>query len=112
MNCRSGFERDDEWGYRAQEPGRCSIASIALVLLKTGITHTSDQDAITPASDSAQGVSTTTEDPSVGADGQEKVAPGIQVDAQQLATAQKLLLFWRKPAVCHSKPGERSFWAD
>ena len=25
--------------------------------------------------------------------------PAVQVNAQQLATAQKLLLFWRKPAV-------------
>ncbi|KWU46710.1 hypothetical protein RHOSPDRAFT_14697 [Rhodotorula sp. JG-1b] len=50
MLCMSGFEREDTWGYRALEPNRSCIASIALV------------------------------------------------DAQQLATAQKLLLFWRKPA--------------
>ena len=77
---RSGFEREDTWGYRSLEPNRCCIASIALVLLKTGIVHppiVSPEDAI---------------DASV-----EK--PGVQVNAQQLATAQKLLLFWRKPAV-------------
>ena len=28
--------------------------------------------------------------------------PAVQVNAQQLATAQKLLLFWRKPAVSSS----------
>ncbi|PWN94838.1 hypothetical protein FA09DRAFT_323253 [Tilletiopsis washingtonensis] len=67
MLCMSGFERDDSWGFRAVEPSRCCITSIALVLLKTGI--------------------------SVKDDGGE-----IAIDQQQLATAQKLLLFWRKPA--------------
>jgi hypothetical protein len=66
MLCMSGFDREDEWGFRALEPSRCCISSIALVLLKTGITH----------------------------------APGkpVTVDYNQMATAQKLLLFWRKPA--------------
>jgi hypothetical protein len=39
MLCMSGFNRDDTWGYRALEPSRCCISSIALVLLKTGINH-------------------------------------------------------------------------
>jgi len=68
MLCMSGFDREDEWGFRALEPSRCCISSIALVLLKTGIVH----------------------------------HPGgtkpVEVDYQQMATAQKLLLFWRKPA--------------
>lgn len=67
----SGFDRDDEWGYRALEPSRCCISSIALVLLKTGITH------------------------STSATGERDV----KVDYSQMGTAQKLLLFWRKPAV-------------
>lgn len=67
----SGFDREDEWGFRALEPSRCCISSIALVLLKTGITH-----------------HTNGEHP-------------VEVDYQQMATAQKLLLFWRKPAVSH-----------
>lgn len=67
MLCMSGFNREDQWGFRALEPSRCSISSIALVLLKTGITH--------------------------GPDGV------VSVDNQQMGTAQKLLLFWRKPAV-------------
>lgn len=66
MLCMSGFNRDDEWGYRAMEPNRCCISSIALVLLKTGIIH--------------------------GQNGE------VNVDSQQMGTAQKLLLFWRKPA--------------
>ncbi|ELU39084.1 phosphatase activator [Rhizoctonia solani AG-1 IA] len=66
MLCMSGFNRDDAWGYRALEPSRCCISSIALVLLKTGINH-----------------------PAGGP---------VTVDQQQMATAQKLLLFWRKPA--------------
>jgi hypothetical protein len=65
----SGFGRDDEWGFRALEPSRCCISSIALVLLKTGITHFPDMDR------------------------------QAEVDYHQMATAQKLLLFWRKPAV-------------
>jgi hypothetical protein len=71
----SGFDKDDEWGYRALEPNRCCITSIALVLLKTGITF--------PERSS---------DP-------EEPAPPPQVNSTQFATAHKLLLFWRKPAV-------------
>ncbi|KAG8796176.1 hypothetical protein FRC12_003767 [Ceratobasidium sp. 428] len=67
MLCMSGFNRDDTWGYRALEPSRCCISSIALVLLKTGINHPGDGGA-------------------------------ASIDQQQMATAQKLLLFWRKPA--------------
>lgn len=67
----SGFNRDDEWGYRALEPSRCCISSIALVLLKTGINH-NPEDQERP----------------------------VEIDYHQMSTAQKLLLFWRKPAVC------------
>ncbi|KAF7325689.1 hypothetical protein MKEN_00418900 [Mycena kentingensis (nom. inval.)] len=68
MLCMSGFNRDDEWGFRALEPSRSCISSIALVLLKTGITHSPDN------------------------------SKPVEVDYAQMATAQKLLLFWRKPA--------------
>jgi hypothetical protein len=68
----SGFDRNDEWGFRALEPSRCCISSIALVLLKTGIIHHPP-----------------------GPNGEKPVT----VDYNQMATAQKLLLFWRKPAV-------------
>ncbi|KAF8530015.1 hypothetical protein BU17DRAFT_35704 [Hysterangium stoloniferum] len=71
MLCQSGFDRDDVWGYRAIEPSRCCISSIALVLLKTGITHNPD--------------AAVRED-------------RISMDYTQMSTAQKLLLFWRKPA--------------
>jgi len=67
----SGFNRDDEWGYRAMEPNRCCVSSIALVLLKTGIVHHA---------------------PNAGGERQ------VTIDYNQMATAQKLLLFWRKPA--------------
>ncbi|KAK4703356.1 hypothetical protein P7C70_g2869, partial [Phenoliferia sp. Uapishka_3] len=77
----SGFEREDTWGYRSLEPNRCCIASIALVLLKTGIVHP-------PITDPSASPSST--------DGTVDRSP--KVNAQQLATAQKLLLFWRKPA--------------
>ncbi|KAI0942596.1 hypothetical protein AcW1_003183 [Taiwanofungus camphoratus] len=75
MLCMSGFDRDDEWGYRAMEPSRCCISSIALVLLKTGIVHHPP-----------------------GPTGERQVT----IDYNQMATAQKLLLFWRKPAVCET----------
>ena len=68
----SGFDREDTWGFRAVEPNRCCISSIALVHLKTGITHDSPTEAN---------------------------ASGVLVDQTQMTTAQKLLLFWRKPAV-------------
>lgn len=68
----SGFDREDEWGFRALEPSRCCISSIALVLLKTGIIHHPNGEK------------------------------PVEIDYSQMATAQKLLLFWRKPAVCSS----------
>lgn len=68
----SGFDREDTWGFRAIEPSRCCISSIALVLLKTGIVHNG------PPYNSE---------------------PAVTVDHVQMGTAQKLLLFWRKPAV-------------
>ncbi|POV99696.1 hypothetical protein PSHT_13406 [Puccinia striiformis] len=79
MLCMSGFTRDDTWGYRSAEPHRCSITSLALVLLKTGITHP------------PQGTVEMT-----GPANLARMNP--QVDSPQLTTAQKLLLFWRKPA--------------
>lgn len=74
MLCMSGFDKDDSWGYRSIDPGRCCISSIALVLLKTGIVH---HDEVLPDG--------TTE-------------KQVTIDYGQMATAQKLLLFWRKPA--------------
>lgn len=101
LGAASGFDRDDVWGFRALEPSRCCITSIALVLLKTGVTHDGGEDDV--------GVEGHHED---GEDGH----AGMRIDQQQLATAQKLLLFWRKPAVstitlnsdCHQQVHERS----
>ncbi|EFP89511.2 uncharacterized protein PGTG_15660 [Puccinia graminis f. sp. tritici CRL 75-36-700-3] len=76
MLCMSGFTREDSWGYRSAEPQRCSITSLALVLLKTGITHES-QEMTGPAN---------------------LARMNPQVNSAQFTTAQKLLLFWRKPA--------------
>lgn len=83
LRLRSGFSREDEWGYRATEPNRCCISSIALVLLKTGISH--------PSRTPGEGAALEPAAPGVP-------QPGVTVNAAQLATAQKLLLFWRKPA--------------
>ncbi|KAF5346148.1 hypothetical protein D9758_009945 [Tetrapyrgos nigripes] len=81
MLCMSGFHREDEWGFRALEPSRCCISSIALVLLKTGITHHTSSDVEgSPQSNGS------------GSQSQNKV----DIDYAQMATAQKLLLFWRK----------------
>jgi len=73
MLCMSGFNRNDEWGFRACEPARNVISSMALVLLKTGIIHP-------------------------GAAGSKPGQTVPIIDSQQMSTAQKLLLFWRKPA--------------
>jgi hypothetical protein len=75
LGARSGFNRTDEWGFRACEPTRNIISSMALVLLKTGIIHSTGGDA-------------------------------PYIDQAQMATAQKLLLFWRKPAVRPSLSNE------
>jgi hypothetical protein len=74
LSTKSGFDREDVWGFRALEPNRCCITSIALVLLKTGISVQMTKEG---AKDS---------------EGE------IEIDQAQLSTAQKLLLFWRKPA--------------
>ena len=63
------------------EPNRCCVSSIALVLLKTGILH---------------------HPPNAGGERQ------VTIDYNQMATAQKLLLFWRKPAVSYSLFGAPS----
>lgn len=92
MLCMSGFDRDDSWGFRAVEPSRCCITSIALVLLKTGIRFSPEDGEPQPNEEELEGLE------------------GVRVDNQQLATAQKLLLFWRKPAVSRlpsSVPGPR-----
>ncbi|CAH7675392.1 hypothetical protein PPACK8108_LOCUS10391 [Phakopsora pachyrhizi] len=82
MLCMSGFNREDDWGYRSLEPKRCCVTSLALVSLKTGITHPQPRPS------------------SLGTDplsaAQSNDSP--EIDAAQLKTAQKLLLFWRKPA--------------
>ena len=83
MLCMSGFDRQDHWGFRALEPNRCCITSIALVLLKTGISLKGE----TAAAEEPQGETSQEE----GSD--------LLIDQHQLSTAQKLLLFWRKPAV-------------
>lgn len=92
MLCMSGFDRDDSWGFRALEPNRCCITSIALVLLKTGIVHAGELEAQGIKSDDANAAEYH------DATGQTSMVSGMKIDHQQLATAQKLLLFWRKPA--------------
>ncbi|PWN32391.1 uncharacterized protein FA14DRAFT_139192 [Meira miltonrushii] len=91
MLCMSGFDRDDTWGFRALEPNRCCITSIALVLLKTGITFNEPNVEGKGASD-AQSSTNANENSSTLGEGD------VEIDQQQLNTAQKLLLFWRKPA--------------
>ena len=57
----SGFDRADTWGYRAAEPQKAVICSIALARLRTDIR-------------------------------------GESANSNAVGMAQKLLLFWRKPA--------------
>ncbi|KDN40358.1 hypothetical protein K437DRAFT_258695 [Tilletiaria anomala UBC 951] len=99
MLCMSGFDRSDTWGFRAVEPARCCITSIALVLLKTGITHAGDSKGLEAIAAQAQADDSAAADPTVVAVPQYVDGPGgMKIDQNQLATAQKLLLFWRKPA--------------
>ena len=62
MEIYSGFNHDDRWGHRANEPNKAVVCSLALARLRTDI----------KGNDLAAG--------------------------QALGMAQKLLLFWRKPA--------------
>jgi hypothetical protein len=79
------------------------ISSIALVLLKTGITHHSapnrnqslDRDDQSKDEESV-------DEKGVNEDADEDAY--VTVDQGQMGTAQKLLLFWRKPAVSNLRP--------
>ena len=100
MLCMSGFDPEDNWGYRAREPGRSCITSTALVLLKTGITHEAPADARAPP-EPPSGVTREAPPPPPADPGEwvyDEHGSAVRVNQQQLNTAQKLLLFWRKPA--------------
>ena len=118
----SGFARDDDWGYRSLEPTRTVISSIALVLLKTGIHHPEDPNnnnsssSFTGSSLKGADDSDSSDDDDEGSetdslkrekermgDAQEdQASTRVTIDQAQMSTAQKLLLFWRKPAVSPS----------
>jgi hypothetical protein len=66
---------------------------MALVLLKTGIGHPGDADYDTMTDSLA-------EEGDLGGASGDAASGRVKYDAAQMATAQKLLLFWRKPAVC------------
>ncbi|WFC98998.1 hypothetical protein MYAM1_001733 [Malassezia yamatoensis] len=117
MLCMSGFKQDDLWGYRSREPNRCGITSTAMVLLKTGVTHQgelpnpqSPNQSIPkkPIGVERAGVDPSTElEPSDSHLTEEQLGDwiddaqggAVRVNQHQLNTTQKLLLFWRKPAV-------------
>lgn len=106
MLCMSGFDPEDNWGYRAREPNRCCITSTALVLLKTGITHAGELPGAMPGGRRLTPPSGVVRDrpvPPVTGDAlgeweYDGHGGAVRVNQQQLSTAQKLLLFWRKPA--------------
>ncbi|KAK9452379.1 uncharacterized protein V1518DRAFT_411088 [Limtongia smithiae] len=75
MLCSSGFHPKDEWGFREREPGKTVISSLALVRLL----------ATTPAPVPA------------GSELNELATDHAQEEILN-PMAQKLLLFWRKPA--------------
>lgn len=116
MLCMSGFEAEDMWGYRAREPARCGITSTAMVLLKTGVTHPGElpegRQANIPWPRKPIGVhragimmerglpATPAEAEELGEWMDDGQGGSLRVNQAQLATTQKLLLFWRKPAVC------------
>ena len=110
----SGFAREDDWGYRSLEPSRTVISSIALVLLKTGIQHPPSRTSKSKSvkmDDGKSSVSSSDEDDDEGdsfvnenkkkRDAREDYdeEDEVRIDQNQMSTAQKLLLFWRKPAV-------------
>ena len=66
----SGFHPADTWGHRAPEPNKAVICSLALARLRSDVRGTGSGSA----------------------------ANGGGADANAVGMAQKLLLFWRKPA--------------
>ena len=114
----SGFAREDDWGYRSLEPSRTVISSIALVLLKTGIQHPPSRKSKTKSAKIGDGDSSVSSSDEEDDEGNSFVNESrkkrdaredydeedeVRIDQNQMSTAQKLLLFWRKPAV--SVPG-------
>ena len=73
----SGFNHDDRWGHRAGEPHKAVICSIALARLRT--------DHPKPPSSPGSGLNGDT-------------LTNGNTGATAVGMAQKLLLFWRKPA--------------
>jgi ATP-binding cassette subfamily F protein 3 len=102
----SGFDRDDRWGHRAGEPNKAVICSIALARLRTDIGGEPPPPPGNPAAggdDAGEGASSGPEgggggNPSAGPSAAAAAAAAAARDNPAIAMAQKLLLFWRKPA--------------
>ncbi len=75
----SGFPHDAQWGHRASEPNKAVICSLALARLRTDI----KPDELSPGGQHSSSTST---------------ASPNQQQQHTVGMAQKLLLFWRKPA--------------
>ena len=88
-NPSSGFNHDDHWGHRAGEPNKAVICSLALARLRTDIRG---DDLIT------NGTTTTTTTNNTTTTTTTTTTNNTNNAAAAVGMAQKLLLFWRKPA--------------
>jgi hypothetical protein len=107
----SGFDRDDRWGHRAGEPNKAVICSIALARLRTDIggePQPAHGQNAGEADNAGEGASSHPdgggESGGGGGGGSSAAGPSAAAaaaaarDNPAIAMAQKLLLFWRKPA--------------
>ena len=103
MLCVSGFDRQGEWGYRQLQPQRTTVISVAMVTLKTTASSpTIPESTVSSASngpDASASSSSSTKKVQPEGEILEQMRLQEQMDKNQMAIAQKLLLFWRKPAV-------------
>ncbi|GJJ78374.1 hypothetical protein EMPS_10733 [Entomortierella parvispora] len=104
MLCVSGFDRLGEWGYRQLQPQRTTVISVAMVSLKTTASSPTLPISATfsASSDPNPSTSASASSSTKGAQTESEILEQLRVkeelDRNQMAIAQKLLLFWRKPA--------------
>ncbi|KAI9758474.1 MAG: hypothetical protein M1815_000020 [Lichina confinis] len=107
MLTAGGFNHDDRWGHRAGEPNKAVICSLALARLRTDV-HKSAEELTNGNSSSSNNSNVGASEINAGVTSTTSLIPGsppgpspgspAPSSAAALGMAQKLLLFWRKPA--------------
>lgn len=97
MLCTSGFDKNEIWGSRSMEPGKCGVQSLLLVRLVTTPPTPPESPSLHPVSSNTSRSRSRIVSLASSAT---RVALRSLSRARKLAEANqtKLLLFWRKPA--------------